>query len=216
MSGFDIKTLLEFQPPQWHCERCLGLFNRKTLPRHDWNFKENPKCLVCGVQYIPDAFKAWQVADYLKACNYDIKIRDTVSHAKQLARIAGDMATGSYTGSAFDFPNFDSYSAFEALLEAIRQAEAFIHFTSVGISRLVLGALLLAAQRVQVRGIVSNIDEPMQAELTQLNREARGLFIKTFGKNSTWREMPHQKLVVIDGLLAFKARRICQKRHSGR
>jgi hypothetical protein len=206
MTGFDIKTLLDFQPPHYQCEKCLALFKRDTLPGKQSTDKEAPKCLICEVQYIPADFKHWQVDAYLASRGYEIKIHDLVPHTRQLARIASDMNAGCYTGEFPDFPfmGFRNYSPFEALLEAIRQAQVFIHFTSVGISRLILGALLVAAQRVNVRGVVSNIDESMQAEFKQLNQEASGMWIKSFGRDSTWREMPHQKLVVIDGLLAFK------------
>jgi phosphatidylserine/phosphatidylglycerophosphate/cardiolipin synthase-like enzyme len=207
MTGFDIKTLLHFQPPQYQCEKCLALYKRDTVPGRKWGEKEPPQCGVCEVQYTPADFKSSQVAAYLTSRGYEIKIQDLVPHTRQLARIVADMNTGCYTGEFPDFVPFvpfRNYSAFEALLEAIRQAQVFIHFTSVGISRLILGALLVAAQRVNVRGVVSNIDESMQAEFKQLNQEASGMWIKGFGKDSTWREMPHQKLVVIDGLLAFK------------
>jgi hypothetical protein len=167
--------------------------------------EEPPKCPVCGVQYTPADFKRWQVDAYLTSRGYEIKIHDLVAHTRQLARIAADMNSGCYTGEFPDvMPPYRDYSPFEALLEAIRQAQIFVHFTSVGISRLMLGALLVAAQRVHVRGVVSNIDEATQADFKQLNQEASGMLIKSFGKDSTWRETPHQKLVVIDGLLAFK------------
>jgi len=59
-----------------------------------------------------------------------------------------------------------------------------------------------------VRGIVSNVDsERMLDELTAFNNEAPlGRFeIKPFlREGSWWHEAPHQKLIVIDGLVAFK------------
>jgi hypothetical protein len=204
MPGFDIKTLLQFQPPEYHCEKCFALFRRNTVPSKQWSDKDPPKCPVCDVQYTPADFNDWQVDAYLRSRGYEIKIHDLVAHTRQLARIVADMTSGYYTGEFFNLMPYVKYSPFEALLDAIRQAEVFIHFTSVGISRLILGALLVAAQRVNVRGVVSNIDESMQAEFKQVNEEAPGMWIKSFGKDSTWREMPHQKLIVIDGLLAFK------------
>jgi phosphatidylserine/phosphatidylglycerophosphate/cardiolipin synthase-like enzyme len=100
-----------------------------------------------------------------------------------------------------------NYPPVKGLFEAINTAQKFIHFTTFGINQQILGALKLAAQRIQVRGIVSL--PPDQAwllpELECYQNEAPGLTIKTvcaFTRN--WEELPHQKLVVIDGLIAFK------------
>jgi phosphatidylserine/phosphatidylglycerophosphate/cardiolipin synthase-like enzyme len=87
------------------------------------------------------------------------------------------------------------------------KAQKFIHFTTFGINQQILGALKLAAQRIRVRGIVSL--PPDQAwllpELECYRNEAPGLEIKAVCASSrNWEELPHQKLVVIDGLLAFK------------
>jgi phosphatidylserine/phosphatidylglycerophosphate/cardiolipin synthase-like enzyme len=94
-----------------------------------------------------------------------------------------------------------------ALLQTVSLAKHFIHFTSFGISDFFIGALKLAAQRISVRGIVSNVDsERVLDELTAFNNEVPyGRFeIKHFLREGPWHEAPHQKLIVIDGFVAFK------------
>jgi phosphatidylserine/phosphatidylglycerophosphate/cardiolipin synthase-like enzyme len=62
------------------------------------------------------------------------------------------------------------------------------------------------AQRVNVRGIVSGIDEQEQIkkELVDFKDEAPQFVVKTFAADRYQKDIPHQKLIVIDGLLAFK------------
>jgi phosphatidylserine/phosphatidylglycerophosphate/cardiolipin synthase-like enzyme len=91
-----------------------------------------------------------------------------------------------------------------ALFEALNTAKHFVHFTTYGISHSIIGALKMASQRVAVRGIVSNVDASALAELCGYPDEAPRFQIKTYGTQASWAEMPHQKLVVIDGLFAFK------------
>jgi len=94
----------------------------------------------------------------------------------------------------------------KALLQSFSLAKSFIHFVSTGYSPFMDGALKLAAQRVEVNGVVSgtsrsianmlssdveNVDESKKFELRPMLME-RDV------------DIPHQKLVVIDGLLAFK------------
>jgi phosphatidylserine/phosphatidylglycerophosphate/cardiolipin synthase-like enzyme len=57
-----------------------------------------------------------------------------------------------------------------------------------------------------VRGIVANVDERMLDEFTLLKNEApSGYFdIIPLLRREPWQDFPHQKLLVVDGLLAFK------------
>jgi hypothetical protein len=56
---------------------------------------------------------------------------------------------------------------------------------------------------MQVRGIVSGIERPyLISELTDHRDEAPLFWVKAYGRD--WDNLPHQKLVVIDGLMAFK------------
>jgi hypothetical protein len=88
-------------------------------------------------------------------------------------------------------------------LAALSEAKAFVHFASYGISHQMLGALKLTSMRVPVCGWASNVDSNTRAEMEEWPTETPNF--KTKAINSQyWRDdVPHQKLVIIDGLLAF-------------
>jgi hypothetical protein len=48
-----------------------------------------------------------------------------------------------------------TYPPLRALFEALSVAKVFVHFTSFNINAVMLGALALAAQRVEVLGVVA-------------------------------------------------------------
>jgi phosphatidylserine/phosphatidylglycerophosphate/cardiolipin synthase-like enzyme len=100
----------------------------------------------------------------------------------------------------------EEYLPFRSFMQALLQARSFIHFTSYGITQLMIGILKMAAQHVRIRGIVSgNVGEQIISEVTIFSNEAPKLeiiFCESYGFRNT--DIPHQKLVVIDGLLAFK------------
>jgi PLD-like domain len=91
------------------------------------------------------------------------------------------------------------------LFQSLAEAKGFVHFTSWGISHLMLGALkLLSEQNVSVNGIVSGAHPSVIEEVTRSPFEESILMnIVVFPREDS-RRMPHQKLLVIDGLLAFK------------
>ena len=90
-----------------------------------------------------------------------------------------------------------------ALLAALQTAQQSVHFTTYGLSALLLGALKLTAQRIDVRGIVSGIkNDSMLRELTEYADEAPRMNLRVYPNESQY--FPHQKIIVIDGLLAFK------------
>ena len=69
-----------------------------------------------------------------------------------------------------------------------------------------IGALKLTSQRIPVRGIVSLPSDNATAlnESQEKDEESPMFQVKTFLGSSTYSQLPHQKLIVIDGLLAFK------------
>jgi phosphatidylserine/phosphatidylglycerophosphate/cardiolipin synthase-like enzyme len=141
-------------------------------------------------------FKIEPFRAYFQKRGLYINIDNPVEHIKHLRLIANRVQQ--------DSPN---YPPLKGLFESINNAQQFIHFTTFGISHQFLGALKLVAQRIQVRGIVSLPPEQawLLPELECYRNEAPGLSIKTVCASSrNWEELPHQKLVVIDGLLAFK------------
>ena len=183
--GFDIDSLLRFTPPSYLCERCHALLIDMG----------QVVCPVCGVQYVATE-KYPMPGAYLRSKGLDLQFHDLIEHSQKLARIA------RRTRESFMSP-YATYPPIRALFEALQNAERFIHFTTYGISVLLLGALKLTAQRVDVRGIVSGIKHDMVLrEISEYGEEAPRMKMQVFPNDSP--HFPHQKIVVIDGLLAFK------------
>lgn len=190
--GFDITSLLSAQQPKAHCQKCLAV-----LPAMPRNQMRQIYCPVCRVQYaVYGNFQVEQFQSYFRERGCYIDIKDHLEHCKQLATIARNVQQHSP-----DNPPL------KGLLQALNQAQCFVHVTSWGLSHQFLGFLKMAAQRVKVRGIISLPPDQvwLLPELECYKNEAPNLEIKAVCASShRWDELPHQKLVVIDGLLAFK------------
>lgn len=186
--GFDLDSLLNFAPAQYVCERCCALL--ANVPEH---FAY--RCPSCDVAYVPtEEFPS--VGGYLAARGLALAQDDLIDHARRLALIARRARAGM-SGQASDYPPM------RALLETLNTAQRCVHFTTFGISALLVGALKLAAQRIDVRGIISGIKrDEMFRELEVHGDEAPRLQTRLFSQESAW--FPHQKIIVIDGLMAFK------------
>ncbi len=185
MNRFDIASLLRFRPAQFLCERCCALL-----------YDMNGRCAVCGVEYIlTDDFPSFH--DYFRKRHLTIQFRNLIEHSQRLALIARQMhdSNGGQLSSV--------YPPMRGLLASLQNAEQFVHFTTYGMSALLLGALKLTAQRIPVRGIVSGVKtEVMMREMTDYQDEAPNLSLRVFSSDDGY--VPHQKLIVLDGLMAFK------------
>jgi phosphatidylserine/phosphatidylglycerophosphate/cardiolipin synthase-like enzyme len=199
MPGFDIDSLLRFTPPEFLCERCCALLTNVSPALNGANHAAHPpaplRCTVCGVAYVPTEEHP-NPGVYLASRGFALHFGDIIAHSRELARIANALRS-TMSGGSNDYPPM------RALLEALTGAKQFIHFTTFGMSALLLGALKLAAQRVDVRCIVSGLKhESMFRELNDFQDEAPRLQARIFHNEGQF--FPHQKLIVIDGLLAFK------------
>jgi hypothetical protein len=210
MSGFDIEDLLKFEPARHWCLNCLALWSRSAFEDiflNDGNdFNEVIidekykfiKCKICGVNYTArNIERLYYLNDFIDVeIGLPLKYIDNiVEHGKRLALISSELRTQK-----------ERYPPLRALLRALIEARSFVHFISWGISPLMIGALKVTAQRVPVRGIVSgNFGEQIMCEVNDFKDEAPRLDIK-FCEPAGFRttDIPHQKLVVIDSLLAFK------------
>lgn len=180
-TGFDIRSLIDFKPATFRCERCLAL-----LHRDKWmEWWEDSRCPHCDVEYMTSTRE--YVDRYLRREGLETQFDDLTGHARLLARLG----------------MLPSTPPIRLLNQALGRAAAFVHFISWGIDPQMIGALKLASERVKVYGVVSNASANIRAELTEYTRtEAPHLQVRCYPAHSTW-EAPHQKLVVIDGLLAF-------------
>ncbi len=184
MPSFDLDSLLNFSPPEYLCERCLALLALSPDVRVG-------RCPVCAVSYVPTA-EFPTCGAYLESRGKRLRFADSLEHGRELAMIARQARANS-----------PDYPPMRALLAAVAAAEQFVHVTTYGVSALLLGALKLAAQRVDVRAVVSGVkNDGIQRELTAYPEEAPRLDARLFQKDNP--RFPHQKLIVVDGMLAFK------------
>jgi hypothetical protein len=184
MNSFDIDSLLRFTPPEFLCERCFALLSDGT-----------ERCPVCGVRYVA-AETLPDYGSYFIARGLDVRFDNLIEHSQRLAQIARLARQSLAARDA-------SYPPMRALLESLLNAQHFIHFTTYGISALLLGAIKMAALRVDVRGVISGIKhDTLYRELTEYENEAPRLNVRLFQNDAQY--FPHQKIIVIDGLMAFK------------
>jgi hypothetical protein len=239
MSGFDIRGLVDFKPPQYLCQRCYGLlrdddFIRAAieaeknyplvvgyatypedvakLPREKIKECESEarkflwlECPVCGLAYsghpeqeieMTPQDKATMLGNYLRSKGLALDFDNLIAHARTLAPAAASLRDGE--------------PPLKVLLSSLAAAQKFVHFVTWGISVEMIGALKLLAQKVPVRGIVSGL-EPNRSkwktnkvsELTKFRAESPLLDVRALVKKESWSDLPHQKLIIIDGLLAF-------------
>lgn len=197
--SFDIDTLLNFRPPSYHCEKCYGLLSSQDF---SYTIKEKATCPICKVEYIvTDRFKySRDVGSYLESQYLGIKFDNLIAHSKTLAWIGYKLRTASKN-------KFLKFQPMRALLESLGRAEKFVHFASYGLSHLLLGSLKSTALRVPVRGIVSKPEDYVVDEIKRCPDETPALKIQVYGNvESVQKEkpIPHQKIIIIDGLIAFK------------
>ena len=200
MSGFDIGTLASFRPPAYLCEKCAGLLNAAP---HDWSSR-TAQCPICGVVYVASSdFPSWRVGEYLESNGCEVRFRNLIEQSRRLAHIATQLRSSLKAAKS----GAKAYPPIRALFESLLAAECFVHFTSVGMSHIILGAMKMAALRVPVRGIVTNADESLVDELRNYHEEAPRFEVKVYERHETpmaWKSIPHQKIVIVDGLMAFK------------
>ncbi len=186
--GFDIESLLRFEPARFLCERCCALLTQVSTTGG------RLLCPACGVEYVRDTYQ--DVDAYLQSRGYGLQYRDLIHHSRELALIAKQMRGALHTQRG-------EYPPMRGLLAAFAQAQQFIHFTTYGISALLLGAVKMAAFHVPVRGIISGVrTDAMLRELTTFQHESPYLDLRVIQQDAQF--FPHQKIIVIDGLLAFK------------
>jgi hypothetical protein len=203
---FDIASLRAFAPSRYQCEKCLALL-REWLFQLDLPADQTLACPICRVVYLPTKhFEGLFWDRYIDRYQRCLNTEDALAQARELAEIAQGMRNYQ---QQISWSN--TYTPLRGLLKALSIARKFVHFTTYGgIPHLLIGALKVAAQRVRVRGVVSGtqgevLSEGTVSELTNYRDEAPDMHVKIYDPSLTgWAAMPHQKLIIIDGLLAFK------------
>jgi phosphatidylserine/phosphatidylglycerophosphate/cardiolipin synthase-like enzyme len=201
MDSFDIESLLRFTPPRRLCQKCYGLHSDMPLD----NKYTKLTCRACGVDYLAtDCYSVWDAQRYFDARGLSLQFEDVVAHSRTLAGIARRMHNFSVAPTTLPYSQFPPIVC---LLDALHAAQQFVHFTTYGMSLQLVGAIRMTALRVPVRGIISNVSTVLADEFTRYGQESPKLEVKLFersGNKEDWDAAPHQKVIVIDGLLAFK------------
>ena len=99
----------------------------------------------------------------------------------------------------------DPWPTTRTFFEVVSRARYFIHFATWGISHKMIGALKLASMRVPVYGWASNVESHVRVELNEYPDETPNFTAKVMPSDQHAPfDSPHQKLVVVDGPVAFK------------
>ncbi len=207
MPGFDIRSILDFDPPRYACPACRGLFTRLASTKGTDRLKRPwiYRCPVCEGEFVPDATSwpdttSWDEVTspyaWLKDEGHQINHgSELMDHSKVLAQLLRKAE-----GSPFSAP----WPTVRLLFEVLNRARHFVHFTTYGISHVMIGALKMTSMRVPVYGFASNVEANTRAELSEMPDEAPDFNAKVIPSATTVQDAPHQKLIVVDGLLAFK------------
>ncbi|MDM8529761.1 phospholipase D-like domain-containing protein [Anaerolineales bacterium HSG25] len=182
-TSFDISSLLFLDPPEFLCRNCFCLLGSSTI--HEYDFENWFSCPECKKYH-------YTQNDFIK-----ITFSDLIGHSRQLASIGELMKTNLKSGQI---------PPMRILLSALRKAQGFVHLTTYGMSHVLLGVLKVVSQEIQVRGIVANAHPSLVKEIGDYTDENPGLELIPIPATNDYRnadQIPHQKLIIIDGLLAF-------------
>jgi hypothetical protein len=187
MAGFDLDSLVEFQPPTHLCENCFAI-NQPDFRAYGED--EDPTCSVCGVRYIgTDDYASSECEKYFEyeSRNY-VRFSRPLIHGQKLAKSARELRADTHRQPRVTRLN-----------DLLLGAEHFIHFMSFNINHIFIGVLKLLSHKVQVRGIVSNVEDFAYSELIEYGHEAPNFQCKVLEGEET----AHSKLIVVDGLVAL-------------
>lgn len=165
------------------------------------------RCPLCGVRYVAEDYpetKEFMGADdtelainsYLRRGGWTLDHRDLLTHATTLAEVIEQSRGGKFRPHA--------WPTMRTFFEVISRARYFVHFTTWGISHVMIGALKMASMRVPVYGFASNVEAHARVQLTEYPDEAPQLVAKVIPTREGIYDAPHQKILIIDGLVAFK------------
>jgi hypothetical protein len=197
--SFDITSILDFNPPRFACPVCRGLTQG---PKYEWSkdsAERREYCGVCSVDFIKGEYapEDKSAVDWFREQGSAISLGpELFEHARALARLVRDSRGIGRFG--------EPWPTMRLLFEVLSRAKSFVHFASWGISHQLVGVLKLTSIRVPVYGFVSSADRQITSELTEFPKETPRLNAKVISPQATNFEAPHQKLVIVDGLLGFK------------
>lgn len=200
--SFDIVTNYRWDPPSCACVQCRALYVSTGFRGNDsLPLVEEPrgyKCRVCGT-VIDHSEGEFLIKDLAYA--NDTELRENLY---ELGAIASQMPPARKSTG----PRIPPLAI---LMKAIAQSRRFIHFLTYSTDTTMLGALKMASEHTQVRGIVGTLNSYNQGLLEELGPSPRhamnhdGPFlILAPSADGALVDPVHTKIVIVDGLLAFK------------
>jgi hypothetical protein len=178
--GFDIRTLKDFELPWFICEHCRGLLFTEVV---EW---DTTVCPVCGTPYLGD--KA--MVDYLSGTSHRVDRQEVMERCRRLVGTIDRLGANRY-----------SWPPIRVLFSLLSQSRQFVHITTRGVDFQMMGMLKLLGERVAVRLLVTSPSANVKQEIRDFGSE-RPHKMEIRVPNAEWAD-PHQKVVVIDGLIAI-------------
>jgi len=202
MYQFDISQYVDFRPPGYLCPRCASIW--RADEQIDWpegweyfsdETLEAWKCGVCQLWFetsrcCPD------LKDYLKTWHCFLEFHDLANHLRSLGSAAAELRSPA---GQFTRPG----RALRNMLAALNQARHFVHVITWGLSLEFIGMLALLSHRVSVRAVVSGCEEKRAQELLEAQAYGGEDFEVIPLRKGDSASRPHQKLIVIDGIMAI-------------
>lgn len=194
---FDIASLLDYNPPAFRCPRCLGIMEQYesvfSLTEDD-----SDCCPTCSAKYrhyrgstsegVRDT-QEWKA--YLGDQSLLIRFDDPLEHGRQL---------GIQSAALLDsFSSNSSSPPLRLLLDLLSKAQSFVHVITWSLDSVMVGVLKMLAVRVPIAVIATSVHETTRSQLQEFPDE-HPLLTSYCPRRSDdgW----HQKLVVVDGLVA--------------
>lgn len=225
MTEFDIADLASAEPISFHCLKCLALFRPSdeplflqhqlpnTAPVYDekcpqcragTSRHQHPECPICGVRYLSTNVHSYgRIGRMLAAEQRYLWAARHINERLYTAWLLQCQRLGEIAQEV----RSNLTSAHHAVLNALSVAQAFVHFVTVDppVPELI-GALLVVAERVPVRGVIVSAqpDErktviPAQWFHPRFDVQVLSVPLGSYTVTSQW-------TLFVDGLLMLQSR----------
>lgn len=182
--GFDTRSLIGLRFPSAVCPRCAAIVKSSLVAA------KKARCEVCGqVWVLSEGAASWK--EFLSPLDCWVEI--TLEHARALAWEVW-----------FFEERRKRRGPLSALFSLLNKTKHFVHFATWNISDTMIGALAMVGKRVPVRGIVGAAEARQQELLDKLAHEIPHLKIVVCGDKGSWGNLPHQKVLVFDGIVGVE------------
>jgi hypothetical protein len=163
-------------------------------------------CPICNLTYVGvnPLFPEIELRKFFEEYKCYFKYKNIIEHSKKLAGTIVQ-AKNYLKEDDKEAPWVTPYPPMRAILTSLIKAEHFVHFVSYGMNEMFFGCLKMISQNIPVRGIISNATPELIEDYKRYNNiESPNLKLRFYSQGYNWQESAHQKLIIIDGLVAFK------------